>query len=131
MIERETQEIEEIEVGALLSEVDSLRLDHWRLVQVLCAATSEGFELDYSFGGGYALKTLRLRIGEKDRVPSITTFYEAAFLYENEIRDLFGAKIERITPDWEGKVFDVEGERPFDRRRIDAISSEGGAGGPL
>ena len=124
MSEREIQTVEEIGVGSLLAEVDALRLDRWRLVQMHCVAVESGFELDYSFGGGYALRTFRVKVGTEDRVPSITPFYEAAFLFENEIRDLFGARIERIFPDWEGKVFDVAGERPFDRVRVTGPASE-------
>ncbi len=113
MIEREIQDIEEVTPQTLLAAVDSLRLDDWRLVQILALSSGDRYELDYSFGGGYALHTLRLDIDAKDPVPSITPFYRAAFFYENEIRDLFGVRIERIDPDWEGKVFDVDGDRPF------------------
>lgn len=124
MSERETQSLEEIGAGALLAEVDALKLDHWRLVQILCISSPGGNEIDYSFGGGYAMRTLRLRTGPKDPVPSITHIYPAAFLYENEIRDLFGVRIERIDPDWEGKVYDVAATKPFSKVSVAATSSE-------
>jgi ech hydrogenase subunit D len=128
MTERETHTIEEVDPSGLLAEVDALRLDRWRLVQLLCVSLPGGFELSYSFGGGYAMRTLRMRVDAKDRVPSVTPFYEAAFLYENEIRDLFGVRIERITPDWEGRVYGVDPGKPFERRSVAAISSERGTG---
>ncbi len=124
MRERETQTIEEIEVEMLPTLADGMRLDGWRLVQILCISRDDGYELQYSFGGGYALKTLKLTFGLKDTVPSITPYYGAAFLYENEIRDLFGARIERIAPDWEGKVFDVADKTPFAKRSVPLTSSE-------
>jgi ech hydrogenase subunit D len=124
MIEHEIQTIDDLGPESLPAAVDALRLDRWRLVQILCISFPEGYELTYSFGGGYALHNLRLTIGLKDPVPSITPFYEAAYLYENEIRDLFGVRIERISPDWEGKVYDVATEKPFAKATIAATSSE-------
>jgi ech hydrogenase subunit D len=124
MVEIETQSIDVIEVDDLLSQVDALKLDGWRLVQILCISLEDGYELNYSFGGGYAMRTLRLTIGLKDAVPSITPHYGAAFLYENEIRDLFGVRLERIDLDWRGKVFDVKGDKPFSKVSMRLASSE-------
>lgn len=124
MVEREIQMLDEIALDTLLVEADALKLDNWRLVQILCVATEEGYELSYSFGGGYAMRTLRVRVGRRDPVPSITPHFGAAFLYENEIRDLFGVRIERIDPDWLGKVYDVEKEKPFAKMPISLPSSE-------
>ena len=124
MVEQETQTVEDLGADELPTTADGLRLDGWRLVQILCVSRPDGYELDYSFGGGYALQTFRVNIGLKDPVPSITPYYGAAFLYENEIRDLFGVRIERIEPDWRGKVFDVEGDKPFAKASVPITSSE-------
>jgi ech hydrogenase subunit D len=124
MVEREIQIVEEIAVNSLAAETDALKLDNWRLVQVLCVSLADGYELSYSFGGGYAMRTLRIKAGLKEPVPSITPYYPAAFLYENEIRDLFGARIERIDPDWNGKVLDVEGKKPFAKASVPLAGSE-------
>ncbi|MEI6875855.1 MAG: NADH-quinone oxidoreductase subunit C, partial [Spirochaetota bacterium] len=59
-------------------------------------------------------------------VPSITPVFAGAYLYENEIRDLFGVAIERISVDWLGKVYDVDGDRPFSKIALTMTSSEGG-----
>jgi ech hydrogenase subunit D len=124
VVEHEIQTVDEVGAEALAAEVDALKLDHWRLVQILCVAGEDSYELDYSFGGGYAMRTLRVTVGARDPVPSITPFYPAAFLYENEIRDLFGVRIERIGLDWEGKVYDVAKDRPFSKVKLHLSSSE-------
>ncbi len=124
MVEHEIQTVEETGVDDLPELVDSLKLDRWRLVQILCVAREDGYELDYSFGGGYAMRTIRINVGLKTPVPSVTPFYPAAFLYENEIRDLFGVRIERIALDWEGKVFDVAKGKPFAKARLTVSGSE-------
>jgi len=116
-----------IEASSLLSEVDVLRATGWRIVQVLGVAVQDGTEITYTFGKELEMRSLRIAAPAGSAVPSITALYPGAFLYENEIRDLYGARIERIRADWEGKVLDVAGEKPFAKVRIDAISSEGGS----
>ena len=129
MSDQEKQSIVEISVERLLPEVDALRSAGWRIVQILCVSSAGGNELSYSFGSGLEMRSLRIRLpaeapAAESKVPSITALYPAAFLYENEIRDLFGVSIERIAGDWDGKVFDVAGDRPFSKVTIKAISSE-------
>jgi ech hydrogenase subunit D len=124
MSEHETHDIEKVSTSNLLTVVDSLLLDGWRLVQILALSSSEGYEVNYSFGGGYALKTLRLTVGSKEPVPSITTFYPAATLYENEIRDLFGVHIERIQPDWHSDLMGEKTPKAFSRVRVQGPSVE-------
>jgi ech hydrogenase subunit D len=124
MTEKETQSIAPIEVGALLVEVDALRSAGWRLVQILCIGGAAGAELSYSFGLGLEMRSLRLEVAAEASLPSITSLYPGAFLYENEIRDLFGVRIERIRSDWEGRVYDVAKDRPFSKVTVQAISSE-------
>lgn len=118
MVEHELHTIDEIGVEELPMAVDGLKLDGWRIVQVLCVSTNDGFELSYTFGGGYAMRTLRVNVKPRAPVPSITPSYPSAYLYENEIRDLFGLRIERINVDWAGKVYDIATEKPFDRVRV-------------
>ena len=125
MSEKETQSIDLIEISRLLPEVDAFRKAYWRLVQILCVSSAEGAELSYSFGLDLAMRSLRFRASAEESVPSITAFYPAAFLYENEIRDLFGVRIERIVPDWEGKSFDVAKGQPFSKVAITGPRSEG------
>jgi ech hydrogenase subunit D len=132
MTEKETQSIIEIGIERLLPEVDALRSAGWRIIQILCISSPEGNELSYSFGLGLEMRSLRFRVlaasAAEGSVPSITALYPAAFLYENEIRDLFGVNIERIAGDWDGKVYDVAGApgggKPFSKVAVRAISSE-------
>lgn len=127
MNENDIHEIEDVSPEGLLARVDALKLDDWRLVQILCVALADGrFELTYSFGGDLAMWSLRTTLGAHDAIPSVTALYPAAFLYENEIRDLFGVRIERIEPDWRGKVYGGTAEKPFRKLSVTPASSEGG-----
>jgi ech hydrogenase subunit D len=128
MTEKETQSIVPIAPGDLLVQVDALRSSGWRLVQVLCVGGTEGAELTYSFGLELEMRSLRLSVPAEESLPSITSLYPGAFLYENEIRDLFGVSIERIRADWQGRVYDTadgpDGRRPFSKVTVKATSSE-------
>jgi len=118
--------IETIGIGELLSKVDATRAAGWRLVQMMGISGTEGVELDYSFGLGHEMIVLRFPVAPGESVPSITSIYAGAYLYENEIRDLFGVDIQRISVDWLGKVFDTAGDRPFNKIKVALQSSEGG-----
>lgn len=127
MSEKEVQIVDEIEPDRLLAEVDAFRSGGWRIVQILCVSSAGGCELSYSFGMGLEMRSLRFFAAPETAVPSVTALYPAAFLYENEIRDLFGVRIERIGSDWMGKVLDVAGDRPFSKVKIAGPRSEGGS----
>jgi ech hydrogenase subunit D len=127
MSEKEVQIVDEIEPGRLLAEVDAFRSSGWRIVQILCVSSAGGCELTYSFGLALEMRSLRFFAAAETAVPSVTALYPAAFLYENEIRDLFGVRIERIGADWLGKMFDVAGDRPFSKVKIAGPRSEGGS----
>jgi NADH:ubiquinone oxidoreductase subunit C len=124
MSEHETHEIDNVTTNSLLTAVDSLLLDGWRIIQILAISTTEGYEINYSFGGGYAMKTLRLRVGPKEAVPSITSYYAAAAFYENEMRDLFGVRIQRIHPDWHADLMGEKVHGAFSKVRIQGTSVE-------
>ncbi|HTX72401.1 MAG TPA: NADH-quinone oxidoreductase subunit C [Rectinemataceae bacterium] len=126
MIERETQTIEERDPCTIVPAVDVLRAAGWRLVQIMAVSQADHTELNYSFGLGMQYKIIRLRVDPGVEVPSITSVFVAAYLYENEIRDLFGIKIERIAVDWLGKVYDVVEDKKFSKLTVTATSSEGG-----
>jgi NADH:ubiquinone oxidoreductase subunit C len=79
-------DIKEIEKDTLLDEVTRISFDNWRLIQI-CATKvgEEKYEILYTFGKGYQWKNLRIHLSKGESVSSITSIYEVAYLYENEI----------------------------------------------
>lgn len=118
--------LEAIDAGALLPRADALKRGGWRLVQILAVSLPEGVELSYAFGFAAEMTVLRFVAPTGSPVPSLTPVYAAAFLYENEIRDLFHVSIEGVVPDWMGKTYDVVEAGRFDRFRLEMKSSEEG-----
>ena len=48
-----------------------------------------------------------------EEVPSISVIYPSAFLYENEIHDLFGVIITNIAVDYQGTLYRTALSTPF------------------
>jgi ech hydrogenase subunit D len=100
------QTLEIIPVGALLKSVRAMRVRGGRLVQICATALPEQFELTYSFDLDGRLASLRVLVPIEDpRVPSIALIYGCAFLYENEMHDLFNIKVEGMTVDFRGNLY--------------------------
>lgn len=99
--------------GDLVPRVLQIRHDGYRLVQICATRTKTGYELSYSFGKEYDLVNLRVELSEDTEIMSISNIYAPAFLYENEIVDLFGVKIELITTDYKGNLYRIATKTPF------------------
>ncbi len=64
--------------------------------------------------------TIRERIEPGEPVPSISGYFGAAFLYENEIRELFGINVTGITPDLKGQLYKTATRVPFSHAAVKA-----------
>jgi len=110
---KEQQPVKNIELGELLKGVEKYGKDGYRLAIVTCLKTQEGYELTYSFDKDYKLQSLRTTIKEGTEVPSISGIYWNAFIYENEIHDLFGISIKGINIDYKGNLYKTSIKYPF------------------
>ena len=106
-------QILDIEPEELLTKALQIKHAGYRLAQICATRMPGGYELLYSFGREYELVHLRLTISEDTEVVSISTVFEPAFLYENEIVDLFGVKIDLISVDYQGQLYRIEKKTPF------------------
>ena len=105
----------EITPEQLLGEVMKLKNKSLRLSQICCAYSNEKIELSYSFANDETNDYINLRIvmDKEDEVCSITEFYPYAFLYENEMKELFGVKINMINMDYKNQLYRIKDEAPF------------------
>lgn len=99
--------------GDLVPTALQMKNDGCRLVQICATRTKTGYELNYSFAKGYDLANVRLEIAEDTEIMSISHIFEPAFLYENEIVDLFGVNIKLISLDYKGNLYRIEKKTPF------------------
>ena len=122
----EQQEMVGIEKGNLVEMAASLRSSGYRLVQICSTTLADSYEMNYSFDKDRHFKNLRFTVGPGETVPSISLIYGSAFLYENEIHDLFGITIEHMVIDYHGTLYQTRIPAPFGLQT--AESPEGGAG---
>lgn len=113
------KEIREIELNALVEQASVMKAGGARLVQICCVkepagkAPAEYLELHYTFDRDYDLTGYKIRISPGAVVPSITAIYACAFLYENEMHDLFGIEVSNINIDFKGTFYKLAVKRPF------------------
>lgn len=106
------QTIKMIASNELLAETLRLRNEGYRLVAIT-ASSKGGMELSYSFDKDYNLLSLRFPTDTKEEVESISVIYPFAFLYENEIKELFGVKIKDISIDFNDTLYKIPIKTPF------------------
>lgn len=109
------QTVREIRVEEILPQVKELKDKGYRIVQMMCRKSTPegGMTLDYSFGLDYSMVSLRIPVSRETEVPSISGIYLPAFLYENEIHDLFGVKITNNAVDFKGHFYKIAIPTPF------------------
>jgi ech hydrogenase subunit D len=78
------------------------------------------FEIAWGFVKDGKLETIREQIVAGDQVPSISEFFGAAFLYENEIRELFGIDVTGIGMDLRGQLYKTATRVPFSHGAVKA-----------
>ena len=99
-------EFVEIPLDQLHREAAVMKADGWRFMQTCAANGEDGVDLYYSFMKNGLARNLKI-IGVKngDPVPSITDLFLAAFVFENEARELFGVDMRDIALDFQGAMY--------------------------
>jgi len=107
------QDIRNIAPVDLLSQVRDIKDDGYRFVQLCGTKKEEGYEILYSFDKEHVLLNLRLIISDEDEVESITKEYWPAFIYENEVHDLFDITFKHNALDYGGNFFKTAEPYPW------------------
>jgi Ni,Fe-hydrogenase III component G len=103
-----------------LARVEALHADGWRLAIINATtvindpeAEAGAFDVSWSFAKDNLVEHLRHRILPGEEVPSISPSFGAAFLYENEMRELFGINMTGINVDLQGQLYKTATRVPF------------------
>ncbi|MDR2156728.1 MAG: NADH-quinone oxidoreductase subunit C [Clostridiales Family XIII bacterium] len=119
------QEIVAVEASNLLETVSDVKNDGYRLGQICATKTTDGIEVLYSFEKDVTLKNFKVTVG--DRTPelhSITAVYWPAFIYENEMHDLFGITFKNLALDYGGNFFKIAKATPWNPNAVKAEPAE-------
>lgn len=104
----------EIPSDTLIPRVTTLRDEGYRIVQMCCVNVVDGLHINYSFDKDNELVTLRLIFPTGNvTVPSISHIFPSAFLYENEMHDLFGVTVTNMTLDFKGTLYQTSVKTPW------------------
>ena len=118
------QPIEPVSIGSLLQRVQALREKGARLVQIGATRLGDQVELTYSFEVARVLCHLRLQLpAENPWVPSITGLYWGAFIYENELHDLFNVQVDNLAVDFHGSFYTTSQKFAFGQARLAAAAA--------
>jgi len=119
------QDITEIRASDLLATASQMKGAGFRLGQACATVIDEGVEFLYSFEKNEKLKNIKFTIpGNKLELQSISPIYWAAFIYENEMHDLFGVKFRNLALDYQGHFFRVSEPTPWNPKASPSGSSK-------
>lgn len=110
------QSIKLIASGDLLSETLRLKTEGYRLVAITCT-NKNGMELTYSFDKDHDFINLRFITNTTEEISSISFLYPYSFLYENEIKELFGVQIIDMAMDFKDKLYRISTKTPFNTEK--------------
>lgn len=107
------QVFEELSVSDVRRKAEELKSQGYRMVQI-CGIPQEGrTELVYSFDLDHGMVNLKVTVPFGTAVDSITSVWWAAFVYENEIHDLFGVEFADSKLDYKGNFFRTGTKTPW------------------
>ena len=113
-MKREAQVIEAIGLEELLARVEQQKAAGDRLVAISCAVVEGENEITYSFEDrDHGFTNLRITVPPGATIPSVTPSYWGAFVYENEIHDLYGLTVTGMNVDFGGHFSATKVPYPF------------------
>jgi ech hydrogenase subunit D len=112
------QTIKEVSAKDLLTETLRIKNDGYRLVAITCV-NKDAVEVIYSFDKDYDLLNLKCVLALDEEIESISIIYPYSFLYENEIKELFGVKINDINIDLKDSLYKISVKTPFAKKKED------------
>ncbi|MBF0299313.1 MAG: NADH-quinone oxidoreductase subunit C [Oligoflexia bacterium] len=131
-----SQEVKIISSTELLNYAQMFKNDNCRLIHIGAAKIADKFELTYAFDKEYTYSGIKVIIdipsdgsNENNKIipelNSISDFFWCAFLYENEIAELFGIKFNGLKLDYKGNFYKTAFKTPFNNpmanKKIDII----------
>ena len=107
------QNFADLSPEAVVDQAEKLKKDGYRVEQI-CARSKDGVTtLLYSFDKDFDLQNYRVTVPADQIVPSISKHFWAAFIYENEIHDLFGVEFSGLVLDYKGNFFRLSQATPW------------------
>ena len=108
------QDIEAAAAQDLLSVAQDVKTQGYRLCQACATVADDSLEVLYTFEKDNILKNYKITIDAgAPELQSVTAIYPYAFIYENEIHDLFGVEFKNLALDYGGNFYKIKGTAPW------------------
>jgi ech hydrogenase subunit D len=107
------QELINIQASELIGRLTDMRAQGYRLVQIGATRTPVAIECNYSFDKDLAFVNFRILVKQAETLPSASGVFWQAFLYENEIHDLFGVVFTNMVVDYRGTFYKLATRMPY------------------
>lgn len=117
----------DVEVSGIRDAAHAKKLAGCRLSHIMCQKRDDALELIYAFDNKLVLENIHVKFTIDQEIESISDMFSYAFLYENEIKELFGAKMVNISLDFGGNLYQTSKKNAFNSS--DAQSDGGGQSG--
>ena len=102
------------EAHDLLTIVQEMKSSGHRLCQICATLAGESIEVIYTFEKDNVLKNYKIIIDAREpELQSVTEIYHYAFIYENEMHDLFGITFKNLALDYCGNFYKVSEDTPW------------------
>ncbi|MDR0817493.1 MAG: NADH-quinone oxidoreductase subunit C [Clostridiales Family XIII bacterium] len=130
------QDITVISADNLLETASDVKSAGYRLGQICATKVDGGIEVLYTFEQDEVLKSYKIELPEDvPSLQSVTPIFWPAFIYENEMHDLFGIQFKNLALDYGGHFFKIAEKTPWNPNLTpeppedevtEAITEEGG-----
>ncbi len=117
----------------LAKTVEDFKQRDFKFVQICATTLEQSCDILYAFvdpeTADGSMTGIKVNVPDGAHVPSITEWYPAAFVFENETHDLFGIKIDGINIDFGGEFYQVSLTYPMNPRaaELEQENSDGNA----
>lgn len=122
------ENVQVVEKEHLLPRVEELAAQGMRFITATCIDNGERFDVYYHFDHNLELTHLLVTIDRDEALPSITPVYFCAFVAENEMKDLFGLRVDGLNVDYQGRMLVSEEVPAPPMRKSDTSARRNGDG---
>ena len=107
------QEFHPLETGMIYETAKDRKAEGYRLVQICASVVPEGYELLYTYDLDHVLLNYKVTMPVDEEIMSITGVYWSAFVFENELQDLFDVKFKHMDLNYGGHFYTTNEPHPW------------------
>lgn len=118
----DAQTFQQVGAEEIVDKAQALVKEGYRLIQLCCTKTPAVMDLVYTFEKeNLDALNFRMPVNVGDTIASISETCHTAFLYENEIHDLYGVNFSGMIIDFQGTLYQTAVKQAFSMVGSDSL----------